>query len=150
MASSDRSGLSSDVISKSPGAERGESMRRILRLSLTILACAAPAPVFAQSADVPPAWAYPMNPPGFKPPLDDGTLRHVAGSTLSLTLSQVNNPFFASDWHPEDHPSLPGVVADGRKPGVLACGFCHRADGPGGPESAKTAFVSSIGKAGSR
>ena len=111
-------------------------MRRIVQLSLTVLACAAAAPVLAQSADVPPAWAYPMNPPGFKPPLDDGTLRHVAGSTLSLTLSQVNNPFFASDWHPEDHPSLPGVVAHGSKPAVLACGFCHRADGPGGPESA--------------
>ncbi|MBU6457682.1 MAG: cytochrome C-binding protein [Bradyrhizobium sp.] len=92
--------------------------------------------VLAQSAGGPPAWAYPMNPPGFKPTPDDGALRHVTGSSLSLTLSQVNNRFFASDWHPEDHPPLPGVVAHGREPDVLACGFCHRSDGPGGPESA--------------
>ena len=111
-------------------------MRRIIQWCLAILACATPTAVLAQSADVPTAWAYPMNPPGFKPPPDDGTLRHVSGSTLALTLSQVNNPFFASDWHPEDHPPLPDVVAHGRKPGVMACGFCHRADGPGGPESA--------------
>jgi cytochrome c553 len=30
---------------------------------------------------------------------------------------------------------MPEVVARGRKPGVFACGFCHRADGPGGPEN---------------
>ena len=28
------------------------------------------------------------------------------------------------------------MVARGRKPEVFACGFCHRADGPGGPENA--------------
>ena len=31
---------------------------------------------------------------------------------------------------------MPGIVAHGRKPDVLACGYCHRADGPGGPENA--------------
>ena len=36
-----------------------------------------------------------------------------------------------------DH--LPEVVASGRKPDVFACGFCHRADGPGGPENANLA-----------
>ena len=30
---------------------------------------------------------------------------------------------------------MPKVVAAGRKPEVFACGVCHRADGPGGPES---------------
>lgn len=111
-------------------------MRGIFYLWLTVLACATPAALYAQHADVPPAWAYPMNPPGFKPPHDNGALRHVPDSTLARTLSQVNNPFSASDWHPGDHPPLPDVVAHGRKPGVMACGFCHRADGPGGPESA--------------
>jgi cytochrome c553 len=28
------------------------------------------------------------------------------------------------------------IVAKGRKPDVYACGVCHRADGPGGPENA--------------
>jgi len=39
-------------------------------------------------------------------------------------------------WHPGDHSPMPDVVARGRKADVSACGFCHRADGPGGPESA--------------
>jgi cytochrome c553 len=30
-------------------------------------------------------------------------------------------------------------VAQGRKPAVFACGVCHRADGPGGPENANIA-----------
>ena len=34
---------------------------------------------------------------------------------------------------------MPGIVAHGRKPAVLACGYCHRADGPGGPENASLA-----------
>jgi cytochrome c553 len=31
---------------------------------------------------------------------------------------------------------MPEIVAKGRKPDVYACGVCHRADGPGGPENA--------------
>ena len=56
-------------------------------------------------------------------------------STAAFTLTQVRDLFVAPDWHPGDHPPMPEVVARGRKPGVFACGFCHRADGPGGPEN---------------
>ncbi len=34
---------------------------------------------------------------------------------------------------------MPEVAAHGRKPDVLACGFCHRAGGTGGPENASIA-----------
>lgn len=34
---------------------------------------------------------------------------------------------------------MPEIVAFGRKPDVLACGHCHRADGSGGPENADIA-----------
>lgn len=34
---------------------------------------------------------------------------------------------------------MPEVVARGRQPDVFACGFCHRADGPGGPENSSLA-----------
>jgi cytochrome c553 len=37
---------------------------------------------------------------------------------------------------------MPEIVAHGRKPEVFACGFCHRADGPGGPENASLAGLS--------
>ena len=55
---------------------------------------------------------------------------------MSLTVAQTRDSFFVPDWHPEDHPPMPSIVAQGRKPDVLACGFCHRASGPGGPENA--------------
>jgi cytochrome c553 len=89
----------------------------------------------AQSPGDPPSWAYPVNATDFKPPADDGSVRHVPDSTLGLTLTQLRDLFFAPDWHPDDHPRMPEIVAHGRKPDVYACGFCHRADGPGGPEN---------------
>src|SRR5262245_3691551 len=92
------------------------------------------APALGQ--DKPPAWAYPVNPPDFKPPPDDGSPRRVPNSDLTLTLTQVRDLFLSPDWHPGDHPPQPEVVARGRKPDVFACGVCHRADGPGGPENA--------------
>jgi cytochrome c553 len=63
----------------------------------------------------------------------------VPQSTGGWTLTQLRDPFLAPDWHPEEHPPMPEVVAHGRKPDVYACGFCHRADGPGGPENASLA-----------
>ena len=92
--------------------------------------------VSALGQDKPPGWAYPVNPPDFKAPPDDGTPRRVPDSNLTLTLTQVRDLFLSPDWHPGDHPAQPEVVARGRKPDVFACGFCHRADGPGGPENA--------------
>lgn len=83
-----------------------------------------------------PAWAYPMNPPDFRPTNDDGSIRRVPASTAEYTLTQTRDRFSTVDWHPEDHPLMPEVVAKGRKPDVFACGWCHRADGPGGPENA--------------
>jgi cytochrome c553 len=38
---------------------------------------------------------------------------------------------------------MPDIVTHGRKPDVFACGFCHRADGPGGPENASLAGLPS-------
>ena len=108
------------------------------RLSALILPFAlmlwAGAPAHGQ--EKPPAWAYPVNPPDFKAPPDDGSPRQVPNSNLTLTLTQVRDRFFSPDWHPGDHPPQPEAVARGRKPEVFACGFCHRADGPGGPENA--------------
>jgi cytochrome c553 len=80
-----------------------------------------------------------VNPPDFKPHPDDGILRRVSGSTATYSLSQPRDRFIAPVWHPEDHPPLPQIVAQGRKPNIFACGFCHRADGPGGPENSSLA-----------
>ena len=91
------------------------------------------------SAAEPPAWAYPVNPPDLKPRAEDGVLRKVPDSAASYSVAQLRDRFIAPVWHPSDHPALPQVVAEGRKPNVFACGFCHRADGPGGPENASLA-----------
>lgn len=88
------------------------------------------------SAAKPPAWAYPVPPADSTPASDNSTLLTVPDSTERYTQGQVSDPFFAPDWHPHDHPSLPEIVAHGRKPDVFACGYCHRAEGTGGPENA--------------
>ncbi len=88
------------------------------------------------NAESPPAWAYAANPPDFKLSPDDGTVRRVPGSIAGYTLTQLRDRFVSPIWHPGDIPPQPEVVARGRKPDVFACGFCHRADGPGGPENA--------------
>src|ERR1700736_4571821 len=85
-----------------------------------------------------PAWAYPWA-PDFKAPPDDGVPRHVPDSTASFTITQERDLFFVPDWHPDDHPAMPDVVAHGRMPDVRACGSCHRAEGTGGPENASLA-----------
>lgn len=103
-------------------------------LSVLALSVAPSTPV--PGAEEPPAWAYPVNPPNVKLPPDDGVPRRVPNSSATYTLTQIRDRFVSPVWHPGDHPPLPEVVAQGRKPDVFACGFCHRAGGTGGPENA--------------
>lgn len=117
-------------------ARLGVAAQAACALSI-ILLCTAGAP--AQTADNPPFWAYTYNPPDFKPPPDDGQPRHVPDSVASYTVPQTRDRFLEPDWHPDDHPAMPTVVAKGRQPDVYACGFCHRASGTGGPENADIA-----------
>ena len=106
---------------------------------LSLLAAVLVSPPQARAADGPPEWAYAITPADFKPVPDDGVPRRVAGSSAAYTLTQLRDRFIAPVWHPQEHPPLPSVVAQGRKPDVFACGFCHRADGPGGPENSALA-----------
>lgn len=84
----------------------------------------------------PPAWAFPTPGAARTIPPDDGKPRHVPDSERTFSVAQTRDAFFSPDWHPEDHPPMPPIVAQGRKPDVMACGFCHRASGAGGPENA--------------
>jgi cytochrome c553 len=112
-------------------------------IAALIVYSALPAASAAESSEagqnIPPPWAYVVDPPGLVPPADDGTIRRVPGSKLGFTLSQVRDGFLSPDWHPDDHPTMPEVVIHGRKPEVMACGYCHRAEGTGGPENANIA-----------
>src|SRR5882724_11546914 len=117
-----------------------KSQKVLSGLLLCILAVVAGGARSASSGGAePPAWAYIVPPPDAKPARDDGRIRKVPNSTVGYTRKEVTDRFSAPDWHPEDHPKMPDIVAHGRKPDVNACGYCHRADGPGGPENASLA-----------
>jgi cytochrome c553 len=67
------------------------------------------------------------------------TQYHVPNSTAGFTEAQIGNLFGIVDWHPDAHPAMPDVVAHGRRPKVIPCGYCHLADGAGRPENAMLA-----------
>jgi cytochrome c553 len=114
-------------------------IRKVISTAITAVVLFTGHAAHAQYPEGTPLWAYPTNPPGFKPSPDDGMPRRVPGSEASYTLSQLRDRFIAPDWHPREYPAMPEVVRQGRKPAVSACGFCHRASGTGGPENANIA-----------
>lgn len=118
------------------------TLRALAIVSMTVCGAAmAQAPNAVSSppvSDLFPAWAYPWA-PDFKSASDDGVPRHVPDSAAAFTVTQERDLFFAPDWHPDDHPAMPDVVAHGRRPDVRACGSCHRTEGTGGPENASLA-----------
>ncbi len=69
----------------------GKLVSMILLSATACLACL-PAAMAAEEA---PAWAYPVNPPDFKPAPDDGSIRRVPGSTAGYTLAQERDLFLA-------------------------------------------------------
>ena len=87
-----------------------------------------------------PAWAYgtepPEPPPSNTPEPPDFGPHHIADCNLEFTIAQIRNPFGPADWFPSDHPPMPPVVANGSKPDVYACSFCHYPNGKGRPENA--------------
>ncbi len=105
----------------------------------------------SHAADAPPAWAYGTqqtapNPASSakkgtaaaraSPATIDNRLNRLPGSALEFTQAQINNPFGPADWYPGDHPKMPKIVADGRKPEIWACSLCHYPNGKGRPENA--------------
>ena len=107
------------------------------RLVLSLVLSSTLADGSAQLGDGPPSWAYPINPASLTQSPEDGSPLRVPDSDAHFTLTQIRDSYFCPDWHPDDHPPMPEIVARGRKPAVLACGWCHRADGSGGPENAR-------------
>ena len=91
----------------------------------------------------PLTWAYPLNTPAPAgapaPAKPDADPRRVPGSNVALTVAQTRDLFNPPDWHPDDHPAMPEIVAKGRRPEVRACGYCHLPNGQGRPENAALA-----------
>jgi cytochrome c553 len=94
------------------------------------------------AADGPPSWAYGTQSTSTAPPqrapesIPDPTVKHLPGSALGFTQAQISARFTPADWYPGDHPAMPAIVADGRKPDIWACSLCHYPNGKGRPENA--------------
>ena len=58
---------------------------------------------------------------------------------MTFSVGRTRDRYDVADWNPETHPTPPAFVMHGRKPAVMACGFCHLADGRGRPENAMIA-----------
>ena len=95
-----------------------------------------------RAAGEPPAWAYaiPMAPPAGTPAAPaappDTSNKQIPGSTLSFTRQQIADGFGPADWFPGDHPTMPDIVAHGKRPDARACGLCHYPNGKGRQENA--------------
>jgi cytochrome c553 len=101
--------------------------------------------VSAAEPDGPIPWAYaiPLAPAAGTAPAaqtpPDTSLKHLPGSSGAFTRAQIADRFGPADWYPSDHPSMPDVVAHGKKPDVWACGLCHYPNGKGRQENAGVA-----------
>ncbi|HVW09904.1 MAG TPA: c-type cytochrome [Bryobacteraceae bacterium] len=130
-----------------------------MKLTLFVITFLLAASMSVFAAD-PPAWAY-----GFTTPLSAGNAGgpgggrgpggggrggsgrgaapapnneplHLEGSTLEFTRQQVNDGYGPADWFPGDHPTMPDIVAHGRRPEIRACSLCHYPNGQGRAENA--------------
>jgi len=112
---------------------------RIYRCTFFLCAVSFVFATFAQDQKT-PGWAYVLNPPSEgAAPTPDGSPRQVPHSSAAFTYEQTQDSFQVADWHPDGHPSMPSIVAFGRKPEVYACAFCHLPNGQGKPENASLA-----------
>jgi cytochrome c553 len=113
-------------------------MRRHIVVAIALVAAGA---VAGRAQNQLPDWAYNAvnTPAGAKPAPDDGSPKKLPGSGGAFTLQQIRDGFGPADWYPGDHPTMPPVVATGRKPDVRACSLCHYPNGKGRPENAGVA-----------
>jgi len=96
----------------------------------------------ARDGDV-PAWAYALNPPTTQPATTDDEPHQVPGSAERFTGRQIAAiAAQPPDWHPDEHPAMPGIVGRSREPRVYACAYCHLPNGAGRPENASLAGLS--------
>ncbi|HYM26165.1 MAG TPA: c-type cytochrome [Vicinamibacterales bacterium] len=119
-------------------------MRQRLALVLVCFASFVAARLLHASASM-PDWAYaiPAPPPAGAAPAAAATPatspKQLPGSTLTFTRQQISDGFGPADWFPSDHPTMPDIVAHGKRPDVRACSLCHYPNGKGRQENAGVA-----------
>ena len=118
---------------------------RMAAVLVAILCAGAQHPAAAQAPPAPqttPPWAYTVAPPAAPgaaatpaAAAPDESPKTLPGSSAAFTTTQVRNAFDVADWQPGDHPAMPEIVKNGRRPDVRACGYCHMPNGQGRPEN---------------
>jgi cytochrome c553 len=64
----------------------------------------------------------------------------LTGSSLSFTAAAIRDAYRPADWFPDDHPTMPPIVMQGRVDAkISACSLCHYPNGKGRPENAGVA-----------
>src|ERR1700722_4272197 len=127
----------------------GYSPTWLIAFCFATASCSAPPPKASAenlpNLDVTVSWLFPLNPPGTggEDAAGVATPRHLPNSRLEFNDAQLNDLFFAPDWHPESHSPMPEIVLHGRPPGTFACGYCHLPSGQGRPENAALAGLPS-------
>ena len=137
-------------------------MKRYRTSLLALVAIAVAAAVVSGQGpgSAPPPWAYGFSDAGSEPmappcpqdakPMDcahsgephtaTDVMYEVPESDLQFNEAQVYDNYGPADWNPEDHPTMPDVIAHGRASDKLrACGVCHYPSGMGKPENASPA-----------
>jgi cytochrome c553 len=140
------SALLADMRGPAAAARRhGRSAMRAFRIVVAAAVIASAGIVVTHAAGDPPAWAYaipsapPAGAPPPTPPPPDTSLKSLPGTSLTFTRQQIANGFGPADWFPNDHPTMPDIVAHGKPPDARACGLCHYPNGKGRQENAGVA-----------
>ena len=92
-----------------------------MRHLATVAAALALFPVLAAAADG-LDWAYPATP---RPEPPDTLVLKQCPAANALYQAQIDDAFNPPDWFPDEHPTMPPIVARGEKPAVRACALCH-------------------------
>jgi cytochrome c553 len=91
---------------------------------------------FSIRAEDIPAWAFPGCPSVPSTAEQPRTLS-VTGSTMHFTAQEIRDRTITRDWFPNVHDPMPKALSSSHGPALVACGYCHLADGSGRPENAK-------------
>jgi cytochrome c553 len=74
------------------------------------------------------------------PVAENGVKLSLPGAAAQYTRNEAYNDYGPADWYPGDHPTMPAVVAGGkREAGTRACALCHYPNGQGKMENAHVA-----------
>jgi len=130
------------LASPRPLVPRARALLALFLAFSPIVAHAQTAHDTSAKAFVIPAWAFPVQGSATLPPAtgtDTAAKATLPTSKVTFSVGRTRDRYDVADWNPEKHPSPPAFVMHGRKPVVMACGFCHLADGRGRPENAMIA-----------